>query len=92
MDLQIKRDGSGIPLPFSLQPAEVMNIDGLIPVIINVTPIINVPMLLGFDMPTGDDRPTNSADSQTNPSTELGFVDKYRNKYTREYQNEEVDV
>ena len=48
MDLQIKRDGNGIPLPFHLQPIEVMNIEGLIPVIINVTPVLNVPLLLGL--------------------------------------------
>jgi len=48
MDLQIKRDGKGVPLPFNLQPLEIMDIEGFIPVIINVTPVINLPMLLGW--------------------------------------------
>ena len=84
MDLQIKRDGNGVPLPFNLQPAEIMNIEGLLPVIINVTPVLNVPLLLGLDMPV-DKKPYNSADSDPTSSMELGFSDKYRNRYIREY-------
>jgi hypothetical protein len=53
LDLQIKRDGNGVPLPMHLQPAEVMRIEGLVPVIINVTPVLNVPLLLGL-AETGD--------------------------------------
>ncbi|MFT5387480.1 MAG: hypothetical protein ACI9E5_000608 [Candidatus Omnitrophota bacterium] len=48
LDLQIKRDGSGIPLPMNFQPLENMNIEGFLPVIINVTPIANLPLLLGL--------------------------------------------
>ena len=45
MNLQIKRDGNGVPLPVDMQPAN-MDIDGFIPVIINVTPV-DLPLLLG---------------------------------------------
>jgi len=93
MDLQIKRDGNGVPLPFNLQPDTIMNIEGLIPVIINVTPVVNLPMLLGWDIPDADNRPFDSADSDKQPSTmDLGFVDKYRNKFVREYYNEKMDT
>ena len=48
LDLQIRRDGNGVPLPISQQPIADMRIDGFLPVIINVTPIINnLPLLLG---------------------------------------------
>ena len=46
LDLQIKRDGNGIPLPVIQQPIGNMKIEGFIPVIINVTPV-NLPLLLG---------------------------------------------
>jgi len=49
LDLQIKRDdNTGIPLPVNQQPLENMNIDGFLPVIINVTPFTNLPLLLGL--------------------------------------------
>jgi len=51
LDLQIKRDGSGVPLPLLQQPIENMHIEGFVPVIINVTPIMNLPMLLGVTFP-----------------------------------------
>ncbi len=47
LDLQIKRDGNGVPLPVSEQDFSMMHIEGVLPVIINVTPV-NIPMLLGF--------------------------------------------
>lgn len=46
LNLQIKRDGNGIPLPLEQQPIYEMNIEGFIPVIINVTPV-NLPLILG---------------------------------------------
>jgi len=46
LDLQIKRDGNGIPLPAFQQPIQNMKIDGFLPVIINVAPV-SIPMLLG---------------------------------------------
>lgn len=48
LDLQIKRDGNGIPLPLTDQPLEEMHIEGFIPIILNVTPITNLPLLLGL--------------------------------------------
>ncbi|MBN1869009.1 MAG: glycogen/starch synthase [Candidatus Omnitrophica bacterium] len=47
LDLQIKRDDNGIPLPLPQQPIEQMHIDGFLPVIINVTPFENMSFLLG---------------------------------------------
>ena len=48
LDLQIKRDGNGVPLPLPMQPIENMHIEGFLPVIINVTPVTNLPLLLGL--------------------------------------------
>ncbi|MFT5386955.1 MAG: hypothetical protein ACI9E5_000074 [Candidatus Omnitrophota bacterium] len=47
LDLQIKRDGAGVPLPVIDQNFEEMNIQGFLPIIINVTPVTNLPLLLG---------------------------------------------
>lgn len=49
LDLQIKRDTNGVPLPLNLQPIKSMKIDGFIPVIINIQPVTNLPLILGFD-------------------------------------------
>ncbi|HSV43594.1 MAG TPA: hypothetical protein VLJ10_03480, partial [Candidatus Bathyarchaeia archaeon] len=52
-DLQIKRDGNGVPLPLPQQPIETMHIDGFTPILIEMTPVQNLPTLLGLkDMPT----------------------------------------
>ncbi|MBN1870298.1 MAG: hypothetical protein JW847_06985 [Candidatus Omnitrophica bacterium] len=49
LDLQIKRDGNGIPLPLNQQPVYNMKIEGFLPVIINITPVANnLPLLLGM--------------------------------------------
>lgn len=48
LDLQIKRDASGMPLPVSQQPIINMDIEGFVPVIINITPVTNVPLMLGL--------------------------------------------
>jgi hypothetical protein len=49
MNLQIKRDGKGVPLPLPQQNLEQINIQGLFPVIINITPINaeTLPIFLG---------------------------------------------
>ncbi|MCR4337277.1 MAG: UTP--glucose-1-phosphate uridylyltransferase, partial [Candidatus Omnitrophica bacterium] len=52
LDLQIKRDSEGIPLPLNLQPLDQIHIEGIVPVIINVTPVTNLPDLLGFVPPS----------------------------------------
>ncbi len=46
--MEIKRDGKGIILPLDQQPYFNAEIEGLLPVIINVTPI-SIPLLLGLD-------------------------------------------
>jgi hypothetical protein len=38
LNLQIKRDGHGVPLPISQQNLENIHIDGLIPVILDIRP------------------------------------------------------
>ena len=47
LDLQIKRDGKGVPLPVSQQPLMDMNIEGFVPIIIHIAPA-NIPLLLGM--------------------------------------------
>ena len=39
MDLQIKRDGNGVPLPLSQQPLDQINIQGLVPQITSIRPV-----------------------------------------------------
>jgi len=46
LDLQIKRDGKGVPLPLQLQDMEKLrNIQGFVPVIINIVPVTSLPFL-----------------------------------------------
>jgi len=45
LNLQIKRDGKGVPLPISQQNLESIHIDGLIPVIIEIKPAVDSPLL-----------------------------------------------
>ena len=49
LNLQIKRDGSGVPLPLPQQNIENINIEGLFPVIINIQPVNvqTLPVFLG---------------------------------------------
>ncbi len=50
LNLQIKRDGNGVPLPVWEQPIDQMNIEGFLPIIINIKmfPVNNMSFLLGF--------------------------------------------
>ncbi|MBF0385121.1 MAG: aminotransferase class I/II-fold pyridoxal phosphate-dependent enzyme, partial [Candidatus Omnitrophica bacterium] len=48
LDMQIKRDGNGVPLPLFQQPIMEMKIEGFLPVIINITPVKSLPLLLGL--------------------------------------------
>ena len=64
LDLQIRRDGNGVPLPLPMQPIQDMHIEGFLPIIINVTPITNLPLLLGLadtKQDTGETRPAMKA-------------------------------
>ncbi len=49
LDLQIKRNGRGVPLPLPMQDIDKINIEGLYPVILNISPakIENLPFLMG---------------------------------------------
>ncbi len=44
LELQIKRDGSGVPLPLDQQDLDNIKIDGLVPVILQIVPAANVPL------------------------------------------------
>jgi tetratricopeptide (TPR) repeat protein len=45
LDMQIKRDGNGVPLPVSQQDLENIHIDGLVPQVISIQPVTSLPML-----------------------------------------------
>jgi len=45
LNLQIKRDGNGVPLPVSQQDLENIHIDGLVPVILEIRPAAASPIL-----------------------------------------------
>lgn len=44
LDMQIRRDGAGVPLPISQQNLENIRIDGLVPVILDIKPATGVPL------------------------------------------------
>jgi hypothetical protein len=48
LDLQIKRDADGVPLPLQMQDVEDIHINGLVPIIIDIKPMTNLPLLLGM--------------------------------------------
>ena len=52
LDLQIKRDEKGMPLPLKFQNLDKIKIDALYPVILNIAPVTNLPILLGLDKKT----------------------------------------
>ncbi len=68
LDLQIKRDDNGIPLPLPQQPLQQINIEGFLPVILNIVPATNLPLILGFPAP------------QEEPDTELGRAIQPKNR------------
>jgi hypothetical protein len=45
LDMQIKRDGNGVPLPVAQQNIESIQIDGMVPQILNIRPVTSLPML-----------------------------------------------
>ncbi|OGX19413.1 MAG: hypothetical protein A2Y04_04290 [Omnitrophica WOR_2 bacterium GWC2_45_7] len=83
LDMQILRDPDGKPLPVWQQPIKQINIQGVLPVLIEIKPIMNnmqIPMMLGFDDPRLFDsdygqeqksKPFNAA--QDEKSTEQGY-------------------
>ena len=46
LDMQIKRDGAGVPLPVSQQNFDNIRINGLVPVILDIRPASSVPTLM----------------------------------------------
>jgi len=61
LNLQIKRDQSGMPLPAAQQPMQkLMTIEGLTPVIIQIAPVQNLPLLMGLE-PDEDSDDSGSA-------------------------------
>jgi hypothetical protein len=44
LNLQIKRDGNGVPLPLARQDLENIKIDGLVPIIIDIKPATSLPI------------------------------------------------
>lgn len=73
LDLQIKRDGRGVPLSIDVQDFEHMDIQGFMPVIINVTPIPSLPMILGFVDENAEYDEVASADSITDGNCVSAF-------------------
>ena len=45
LNLQIKRDGRGVPLPLPQQDWEHIRIDGLVPIILEIKPALATPLL-----------------------------------------------
>ena len=69
LDLQIKRDPNGVPLPVSKQSIADIHIEGILPVIINIAPL-TVPMLLSMTGQAGDVFPdSNNPPSDLYPQT-----------------------
>ena len=52
LDMQIKRDGAGVPLPINQQNLDNIRIDGLVPVILNIQPATDAPLFAGAGMST----------------------------------------
>ena len=74
LDLQIKRDGNGVPFPVWQQPIEQMHIEGFLPVIIQITPItVSLPVYLGL----GDGgTPFDTAQDEDGRGNDLSYMDK----------------
>jgi len=49
LNLQIKRDGNGIPLPLPQQNIPQIDIRGFYPIMINIQPLNNIPAFLGME-------------------------------------------
>jgi hypothetical protein len=62
LNLQIKRDGQGVPLPVNLQDLPNINVNGFVPVIINISPVKSLPaLLLGEAQPAPASSPATMA-------------------------------
>ena len=54
LDMQIRRDGAGVPLPISQQNLDNIKIDGLVPEILSIQPAVGAPLFseAGGSMPS----------------------------------------
>ncbi|MCA9393798.1 MAG: methyltransferase domain-containing protein [Candidatus Omnitrophica bacterium] len=70
LNIDVRRDPNGVPVPLTPQQIQDVNINGLYPVIINTVPVTSVPLLLGIA-----DRPDASTDlSQAPPAVPANTV------------------
>jgi len=86
-NINVNRQGTDSKIQFdpsAIEPLLNMNIEGFVPVIINITPLPSVLPLLGLE-PRNEERPIDSA--QANSIQELSFVGKYCNKFYRKTHN-----
>ncbi|MCK5581087.1 MAG: AAA family ATPase [Candidatus Omnitrophica bacterium] len=81
LNLEIKRNSRGIPLPIQMQNIENININGFVPIIINISPIMNFPLFSGLSNEPGNPKTTKNADQE--PSRTLP-VDRLSQFYTRD--------
>jgi len=76
LNLQIKRDGSGVPLPLNLQPIETMQINGFVPIIINITPVLSMPLLSSVVNRVPNRKTTQEDDHHPSP---MAYLDEKLN-------------
>jgi hypothetical protein len=56
LNMQIKRDGNGVPLPLPMQNIESINIEGFVPQILSIQPVTSLPIL--SEAPASDTSPS----------------------------------
>jgi len=66
MNLQIKRDARGVPLPLPLQTLEMYDVEGFFPVIIQSAPV-NIPLLINLFDSDSDDEDDREITRQNDP-------------------------
>jgi leucine dehydrogenase len=73
LNLQIERDGNGVPLPVNLQDLEKIQagFQGFLPVIIDVVPV-NLPLLLGLEDQPEDRKTTKDGRGKEEPGMPVG--------------------
>jgi len=72
LNMEIRRDENGMPLPLLEQPLELINTQGFVPFIIQIQPVTNLPLLLGLN-PSEPKKPTNPDELGYYPSRILLF-------------------
>ncbi|GEM_PF-1443190 len=72
LNMEIRRDENGVPLPLLEQPSELINTQGFVPFIIQIQPVTNLPLLLGLN-PNEPKEPVNPDELGYYPSRILLF-------------------